>query len=88
MIWISIHFCIPGTLLSYTCDDEDQKSPSSEWKGTGWYRIGGSAGTKLLQSPVSSGHCGTQFPGTNYLPSEIPNIFCEFSIEIRRVVEF
>merc|ERR1712192_237245 len=36
---------------------------SRDWKGTGWYRITGEAGTKLIVSPVDMFHCGTATTG-------------------------
>ncbi|CAF1181130.1 unnamed protein product [Rotaria magnacalcarata] len=30
---------------------------------TGWYRFTGSAGTQLVTSPISTGYCGTNYPG-------------------------
>ena len=34
-----------------------------DWKGTGWYRITGEAGTKLVDSSVDVLHCGTYASG-------------------------
>ena len=44
------------------CDDRNAAC-SIDWKGTGWYRITGEAGTKLVDSPVDHYHCGTYVTG-------------------------
>ena len=36
---------------------------SVDWKGAGWYRITGGAGTKLADFPVAKKHCGTYVSG-------------------------
>ena len=36
---------------------------SVDWKGAGWYRITGGAGTKLADFPVTKKHCGTYVSG-------------------------
>ena len=37
------------------------KSP--DWKGPGWYRVTGAAGTRIPERPPGVYHCGTHFPG-------------------------
>ena len=37
-----------------------------DWKGPGWYRIVGDAGSKLFEAPVKPNHCGTRSPGWLY----------------------
>ena len=34
-----------------------------DWKGDGWYRITGQAGTKIIDSPVDIEHCGADATG-------------------------
>jgi len=46
---------------SYKCDD---RSLSRDWKGTGWYRITGGAGTQLADTLVPQSHCGTARTGS------------------------
>jgi len=46
----------------YRCDRSAVRT-HSDWKGAGWYRITGKAGTKLAESPVEDYHCGTIFGG-------------------------
>ena len=41
------------------CDRRLQR----DWQGSGWYRITGEAGTKLIDSPVVNYHCGTSATG-------------------------
>ena len=36
---------------------------SEDWKGTGWYRITGGAGTQLADFEVHENHCGTHATG-------------------------
>ena len=37
-----------------------------DWKGDGWYRIVGDAGSKLIEAPVKPKHCGVEYPGWLY----------------------
>ena len=45
---------------------------SRDWKGNGWYRITGEAGTKLGNSPANGRHCGTHAAG--WLSGEHPTV--------------
>ena len=48
------------------CDKEQQQSYSTksiDWKGPGWYRVTGEAGTKLIDSEVDEKRCGTSATG-------------------------
>ena len=46
------------------CDKVGRRHVNSDWKGTGWYRVFGSAGTKLVDSPVQAySSCGTDYTG-------------------------
>ena len=46
---------------SYTyCDNRVERR---DWQGTGWYRITGEAGTKLVDSPAPAYYCGTHMAG-------------------------
>jgi len=47
------------------CDRADRvNGANSDWKGAGWYRVTGSAGTKLIESPVEARKfCGTDYNG-------------------------
>ena len=42
-----------------------------DWKGDGWYRIMGEAGTKIIDAPVDQYHCGTS--ATGWLSGEHPS---------------
>merc|ERR1712038_669907 len=46
-----------------TCDKSSHSNTSNDWKGAGWYRITGGAGTKLADSVVDKLHCGTRATG-------------------------
>ena len=37
-----------------------------DWRGDGWYRIVGDAGSKLIEAPVKPKHCGVEYPGWLY----------------------
>ena len=37
-----------------------------DWKGDGWYRIVGDAGSKLIEAPAKLKHCGVEYPGWLY----------------------
>ena len=37
-----------------------------DWKGPGWYRIVGDAGSKLFEAPLKPSHCGALSPGWLY----------------------
>ena len=46
------------------CDQLGRLDINSDWKGTGWYRVAGSAGFKLIESPVPTySSCGTDYNG-------------------------
>ena len=51
--------------------DYPGRSHSRDWKGTGWYRIAGGAGSKLADTIIPEDHCGTSATGwmTGGLPS-------------------
>ena len=42
---------------------KENRDKSIDWKGSGWYRITGEAGTKLVDSKVGEKHCGTGASG-------------------------
>ena len=42
-----------------SCDNSGDRRTRDDWKGPGWYRITGRAGSKLIESPVDDLHCGT-----------------------------
>ena len=46
----------------YSCDDSAGRT-RVDWKGAGWYRITGQAGSKLIESPVDMFRCGTSYSG-------------------------
>merc|ERR1712126_92398 len=46
---------LTSTKSSY-CDGNHHRR---DWKGTGWYRVTGGAGTQLADTQVASRHCGT-----------------------------
>ena len=48
---------------SHFCDDFDSLSSSPDWRGPGWYRIMGPAGTQLPEEIVEMYHCGTSATG-------------------------
>ena len=45
------------------CDNPDDDTPSSDWHGPGWYRLGMPAGITIPEEPVQSFHCNTIAPG-------------------------
>ena len=45
------------------CDKRNARKRKRDWKGPGWYRITGEAGTKLVDSEVEDKHCGTHATG-------------------------
>ena len=47
----------------YCCDQAGDDHVRPDWKGDGWYRITGEAGTKIFDSPVEKHHCGTAASG-------------------------
>ena len=52
--------------MGYVCCDADTglSNTNSDWKGTGWYRVTGPAGSKLIESPVEAyKFCGTHHTG-------------------------
>ena len=50
---------------------------SVDWKGAGWYRITGGAGTKLADFVVAEKHCGTGSSGTGsgWMEGGHPTVF-------------
>ena len=54
-----------GEKLSADCRGE-WNGGRQDWKGPGWYRIVGDAGSKLFEAPLKENHCGTQSPGWLY----------------------
>ena len=46
---------------------------SVDWKGAGWYRITGGAGTKLADFDVAEKHCGTYASG--WMSGGHPTVF-------------
>jgi len=42
----------------------DKSSHSRDWRGAGWYRITGGAGTQLAEAQIADLHCGTYHPGS------------------------
>ena len=45
------------------CDDSDFDDTSPDWKGPGWYRLTGEAGTRIPEKTPDSSHCGSQYSG-------------------------
>ena len=43
----------------YSCDRSDSNHARPDWKGDGWYRVTGQAGTKIIDFPVGYEHCAT-----------------------------
>ena len=56
---------------------------SVDWKGAGWYRITGGAGTKLADFVVAEKHCGTYASG--WMSGGHPTVF---QGEVTRTVNF
>ena len=56
---------------------------SDDWKGAGWYRITGGAGTKLADFDVANYHCGTVASG--WMVGGHPTVF---QGEVTRTVNF
>ena len=47
----------------WSCDNANKGYRlSPDWKGEGWYRVVGPAGTKLADSPIDLNHCGSAGP--------------------------
>ena len=59
------------------------KKIERDWKGPGWYRITGEAGTKIVDSPVDKDHCGTD--ATGWLSGGHPTVA---EGEVARTVNF
>jgi len=49
---------------SQSTNNEDTSSHQRGYKGAGWYRITGEAGSKLAETKVAIKHCGTKAPGS------------------------
>ena len=45
------------------CDKINSGGGSPDWKGAGWYRFTGGAGTRITEQPPGPLHCGTGAPG-------------------------
>ena len=64
---------VPASWTNKRADRLGGSYPSFDWKGEGWYRVMGGAGTRIPENPFTSvqsigwGHCKTWCPG--YLPS-------------------
>ena len=52
-----------------TCNDGHLRP---DWVGEGWYRVGGGAGQRIVEHPVSPMHCGTA--ATGWLSGGHPNV--------------
>merc|ERR1712012_585417 len=48
----------------WTCDKVGWSHILADWKGAGWYRVTGGAGTRLADTQVPQGHCGTYCSGS------------------------
>ena len=46
----------------WNCDDSDD-ARSPDWKGPGWYRLTGAAGTRIPEKTPGYLHCSTYAPG-------------------------
>ena len=58
----NVHFANNGN--DELCDQVNQgNNQSPDWKGPGWYRISGEAGTQIPENPVESLHCHTHSTG-------------------------
>ena len=51
------------TILKECGADPSLNFPSPDWKGSGWYRIMGEAGTQLTEKQVEPLHCGAFVSG-------------------------
>ena len=74
--------CAPGKAGTRFSRDMDGKT-SVDWKGAGWYRITGGAGTKLADSVVAHNHCGTY--ATGWMAGGHPTVAAG---EVTRTVNF
>jgi len=45
------------------CDEANFSHVTADWKGDGWYRVVGQAGSKIIDSPIGYGYCGTDYTG-------------------------
>ena len=61
------HFCNN----TWCCDQAGYEYVRPEWRGDGWYRVTGEAGTKMIDTPVAGDHCGTG--ATGWLTGEHPS---------------
>ena len=50
-------------MLSGTGEVCDDNFGGPDWKGTGWYRFTGAAGTRMPTTSPGPNHCGTWVPG-------------------------
>jgi len=70
------------------CDKKGNSSIpeiSPDWKGEGWYRLMGAAGTKLPVTPVGENRCGSH--KTSWLSGGHPTMD-EYQKEVSRTVNF
>ena len=74
--------CAPGKAGTRFSRDMDGWT-SVDWKGAGWYRITGGAGTKLADFVVAIQRCGTDASG--WMSGGHPTVF---QGEVTRTVNF
>merc|ERR1712012_768434 len=48
----------------WTCDKVGWSHILADWRGSGWYRVTGGARTRLADTQVPQGHCGTYCTGS------------------------
>ena len=53
------NFCDGSTC----CDRPGYDNVRHDWKGRGWYRVTKMAGTRIIDFPVHTSHCGTYITG-------------------------
>ena len=62
-----------GYICDNTINGGDEISP--DWKGEGWYRVIGPAGSKVADTPIELSHCGTA--GSRYVQGSHPILIGE-----------
>jgi len=67
------------------CDQTGSGTISPDWKGNGWYRFMGDAGTKMPDSPVGERRCGSDI--TSWIAGGHPS-FKDFQKEVTRTIHF
>jgi len=74
-----------GVCTVKCCDQEGTVYETSpDWKGMGWYRFMGAAGSKIPDSPVGQKRCGTY--RTTWISGGHPNNSADYHKEVMRTI--